>query len=170
MLISSYIEANLSTEFCGGKVMAALKATFPTEEDLVTAFISHLSAGSSPWSSRNYLREFDYISGRTDVLSLSPSNEIVAFEAKLSNWRKALHQAWRNTSFANRVYVVLPRECVGPALGHRDEFDTLGVGLCVVDAKGIDVLINGAQADPVIPWLHRKARRMLIDHDGFGCH
>lgn len=150
--------------------MGAPKPLFPTEEDLVSTFITHLTADSSPWNSRNYLREFDYISGRTDVLFLSPCDEIVAFEAKLSNWRKALHQAWRNTSFANRVYVVLPRERVGPALGHRDEFDNLGVGLCVVDAKGIGVLIDGAKADPVIPWLHHKARRMLIDHDGFGCH
>lgn len=150
--------------------MGASKSAFPTEEDLVEAFVSHLSAGSSPWVPCGYLREFDYVSGRTDVLSLGPSDEIVAFEAKLSNWRKALHQAWRNTSFANRVYVVLPREGIGPALRHRDEFNMLGVGLCAVDATGIAVLIDGARADPVIPWLHHKARQMLISHDSFGSH
>lgn len=148
--------------------VAASRSAFPTEHDLVTAFVRHLSTGFSPWTPSGYVREFDYVSGRTDVLSLGASDEIVAFEAKLSNWRKALHQAWRNTSFANRVYVVMPRESVGAALQHRDEFDTLGVGLCAVDAAGIDVLIDGAKAEPVIPWLNHKARQMLVGHGSSG--
>lgn len=135
---------------------------FQTEDSLVEAFISHLDSCSSPWKSRAVVREFDYVSGRTDVLSLSMGDEIIAFEAKLSNWRKAVHQAWRNTSFANQVYVVLPRNLANAAMKNRAEFDERGVGLCVVDEDGVEVIISGSVHQPVMPWLNRKAMHELV--------
>ena len=115
---------------------------FQTEGNLVDAFIFHLGSCSSPWATRAVVREFDYVSGRTDILSLSIGNEIIAFEAKLSNWRKAIHQAWRNTSFANQVYVVLPRKHSTAAIKNSAEFYDRGVGLCVVDEGGVEVVIH----------------------------
>lgn len=136
---------------------------FQTEDNLVDAFISHLGSCSSPWETRAIVREFDYVSGRTDILSLSIGNEIIAFEAKLSNWRKAIHQAWRNTSFANQVYVVLPRKHATAAIKNRVEFDERGVGLCVVDEGGVEVLIRSSLNQPVMPWLNRKAMHALVN-------
>lgn len=141
--------------------MAQCKTLFAQEEGLVASFFAYLTGGKTPWSSCGVAREFDYSSGRTDVLSLSETNEILAFEAKLSNWRKALHQAWRNTSFANRAYVVLPRNRSASALSHRREFEALGVGLCLVDHDGVEVAIESEHKEPVILWLHNKARGML---------
>lgn len=141
---------------------------FLTEENLVDAFISHLGLGSNslPWPTLRVVREFDYVSGRTDVLSLSIENEIIAFEAKLTNWRKAIHQAWRNTSFANQVYVVLPRKQAVAAIKNKAEFNERGVGLCVVDEDGIEVIIRGTSNQPIIPWLNSKAMLALV---GNGC-
>lgn len=139
---------------------------FQTEDNLVDAFISHLGSDSFPWASRAVVREFDYVSGRTDILSLSVGNEIIAFEAKLSNWRKAIHQAWRNTSFADQVYVVLPRKHAAVAIKNRAEFNERGVGLCVVDENGVEVVIHGSPNQPVMPWLNRKAMDTLV---GNGC-
>lgn len=135
---------------------------FSTENNLVDAFISYLGTDSSPWATRAVVREFDYVSGRTDILSLSLGNEIIAFEAKLSNWRKAIHQAWRNTSFANQVYVVLPRQHSTAAIKNRGEFDERGVGLCVVDEDGVQVVIQGSPNQPLMPWLNRKAMHALV--------
>lgn len=135
---------------------------FPTEDNLVDAFISHLESTSSPWTPRAVIREFDYTSGRTDVLSLSDENEIIAFEAKLSNWRKAMHQAWRNTSFANQVYVVLPRTHAAAAIKNKAEFSERGVGLCVVDERGVEVIIEGPTSQPIMQWLNRKAMQSLV--------
>jgi hypothetical protein len=137
---------------------------FQTENNLVDAFISHLGSDSSPWVTRAFVREFDYISGRTDILSLSMGNEIIAFEAKLSNWRKAMHQAWRNTSFANQVYVVLPRKHATAAIKNRAEFDERGVGLCVVDEMGVEVVVPCSTHQPVMPWLNRKAMHALVEN------
>ena len=144
--------------------MALHKPAFTEEDTLVRAFLTQMQTASSQWNPRSVLREFDYISGRTDVLSLSVGGEVVAFEAKLTDWRKAIHQAWRNTSFANRVYVVLPRDRGVAALRHRQEFERKGVGLCLVDCGGHEVVIEGAAFEPVIPWLHNKAKRTLIAH------
>ena len=138
---------------------------FPTEGNLVDAFIFHLGAGSFPWATRAVVREFDYVSGRTDILSLTQGNEIIAFEAKLSNWRKAIHQAWRNTSFANQVYVVLPRKLAMTAIKNRAEFDERGVGLCVVDEDGVEVVIDCSHSQPVMPWLNRKAMHALVGNE-----
>lgn len=139
---------------------------FSTEDNLVDAFITHLGSASLPWATRAVVREFDYVSGRTDILSLGKGNEIIAFEAKLSNWRKAIHQAWRNTSFANQVYVVLPRKYATAAIKNRAEFDERGVGLCVVDESGVEVVIQGLPNQPVMAWLNRKAMHALV---GNGC-
>jgi len=128
----------------------------------VDAFITHLGSDSFPWPTYSIIREFDYVSGRTDILSLTIENEIIAFEAKLSNWRKAIHQAWRNTSFANQVYVVLPRKHATAAIKNRAEFDERGVGLCVVDEGGVEVLIRSTINQPVMPWLNNKAMNALV--------
>lgn len=147
--------------------MAVRKTAFTNEGDLITALLARLEGDISPWMTRSCLREFDYVSGRTDVLSLSWNDEVIAFEAKLSNWHKALHQAWRNTSFANRAYVVLPRDRAAAALRHRQEFEERGAGLCLVDSVSLEVVVESVAADPVIPWLHNKARKTLIAH-GYG--
>src|SRR6266566_1179358 len=115
--------------FLGATDMVLRTTLFTEEESLVTSFFGHLAGGNTPWAARGIAREFDYDSGCTDVLSLSETDDLIAFEAKLSNWRKALHQAWRNTSFVNRAYVVLPRNRATSALSHHHEFRELGVGL-----------------------------------------
>jgi len=139
---------------------------FSTEKNLVDTFVSHLELTTAPWIPLAVIREFDYVSGRTDILSLSNENEIIAFEAKLSNWRKAIHQAWRNTSFANQVYVVLPRNFASAAIKNKAEFKELGVGLCVVDEDGVEVIFQSTFHQPIMPWLNRKAMHALV---GNGC-
>jgi len=69
---------------------------------------------------------------------------IVAYEAKLTNWRRALQQAYRYRYYADQVFVVLPQERHAPALMNRKCFQQFGIGLCAYDAsdKSIAVLCN----------------------------
>lgn len=138
---------------------AALR--YDQEVALVDQLAALVSGGAIEWLRQILVREFDYSSGRTDLLALSIADHVVAFEAKLTNWRKAMDQAWRNTSFANEVYVVLPRDCSRPALLHRHQFEDAGVGLCVMDEYGVELVWNSRDHMPVIPWLHQKARASL---------
>ena len=54
---------------------------------------------------------------------------LMAFEAKLKDWRKALMQAFRYRYYANAAIVVLPFASAAPALENRHLFERFGVGL-----------------------------------------
>jgi hypothetical protein len=130
---------------------------FSHEAQLVEEFTRLFCETNSPFDSSGFLCEFDYRSGRTDVISKTPENEIFAFEAKLTNWRVALHQAYRNSHFAHFCYVVLPRKAADRALENAGEFRRRGVGLCVVWQGGISVEIDAAENSPLLPWLTEEA-------------
>lgn len=59
-----------------------------------------------------------------------------AFEMKLSNWKRALIQAYRYLSFANYSFVVIDRSSQKPALDHINEFTLSNIGLISVDKSG----------------------------------
>lgn len=59
-----------------------------------------------------------------------------AFEMKLSNWKRALIQAYRYLSFANYSFVVIDRSSQKPALEHINEFALSNIGLISVDKSG----------------------------------
>ena len=139
----------------------AKRGQFRKESGLVRALVRSLKQPDSPVVTLRHAREFDYVSGRTDVLGLLDDDSLVAFEAKLRDWRRALHQAWRNSSFANRAYVALPVGYEWVAEKHRDDFEQLGVGLCFVSGNGIDLAIASRYSEPLMPWLHQRARDAL---------
>lgn len=133
-------------------------STFGLERNLVAQFARCLRRGDSPWGRVRIAFEFDYTGGWTDVLALCPAGQLVAFEAKLSRWRDALHQAYRTKCFANRSYVVLPDAPARVALRHRSEFSRRRVGLCSVSPeRGIEVLLESEASAPLQPWVATRA-------------
>jgi hypothetical protein len=72
--------------------------TFPSEKKLVDRFVSLLETDQTPWGKVACSREFDYSRGRADIVAVISPNMLVAVEAKLGNWKEALHQAYRNTA------------------------------------------------------------------------
>jgi hypothetical protein len=101
--------------------------------------------------------EFYYTAGRVDLVAQSKQGDIFAFEAKLTKWRLALDQAYRNSSFAHYSYVVLPADSANAALRYTAEFELRGVGLCVVSDELLDVKIAAPRRDPLMPWLTAAA-------------
>lgn len=61
--------------------------------------------------------------------------KLVAFEAKLKDWKKGLQQAFRYRYFADKSVVVLPAEAIRPALVNLAQFRELEVGLWDFDKK-----------------------------------
>jgi hypothetical protein len=133
------------------------RAMYPRESDLVRRFVGALQSEALPWGPVEIACEWDYRTGITDVLARSPAGELLAFEAKLSDWRRALHQAYRNTVFATRAYVVLPASVAERAAKSCELFLRYQVGLCSVDETSVRVLIEAPQNEVLVPWLHRKA-------------
>ena len=80
-----------------------------------------------------------------------PFERIIAVEAKLSEWRRVLVQAYRNLQFADESWVVLDHSCVKPALAQLERFRSTGVGLASVDrvSQGVFVHLSAAAVGPV---------------------
>jgi hypothetical protein len=131
---------------------------FLYERDLVNAFVEFISQNDEVFGIESFALEFDYRRGRTDVVALSEEGHVIAFEAKLRDWREALHQAYRNTCFAAESYILMPPEAAHRAAAHVNDFVDRGIGICTI-AKGAIRIIQPAPRRPDVlePWLERRA-------------
>lgn len=137
-------------------------AMFESEETLTQVFDIALSKKHSPFTPRYVAREFDYREGRTDVIAFDRNGNLLAFEMKLDKWKQALHQAYRNSSFAHYSYVVVPLQTALRAAMQEHEFLRRGVGLCSVDGTRIRIEIHAIRVEPLRPWLTESAIEYMV--------
>jgi hypothetical protein len=130
---------------------------YQTEESLVEEFCALLETDASPWGSLSLAREFSYHNGRTDVVGVDVNGHVIAFEMKLARWTDAMQQAYRNTSFANCSYVVLPKSIADRAEVKLQEFIRRSVGICCIKNGGIVVTLPAVHQTPIQPWVSRAA-------------
>lgn len=130
---------------------------FLTESCMVESFVGALQAGRTAFGSVQVTTEWDHRSGFVDVLARDGAQELVAFEAKLTDWRRAFLQAYRNAAYANRAYVLLPEKTVHRALRDREEFEFRGIGLCAFNGREVKIVIEAAGQDPLLQWLRARA-------------
>lgn len=130
---------------------------FSTEANLVDSFVKTLQSGRSQYNSIQIATEWNHKSGMVDVLVRDTSRSLIAFEAKLSDWKRAFLQAYRNTAYANRTYVLLPMKTVHRALLAREEFEFRGIGLCAFDGKKIHTYIEAVEQDAILAWVRARA-------------
>lgn len=130
---------------------------FCSESELVAQFVP-IAQNSKEFRFNKTTLEWSHSSGSVDVLGFCEnSGELFAIEAKLTNWRKALLQAYRNTSYAHRAYVLLPKEYAHRAEKRKEEFSELGIGLCSFDGKTIKIIFRAKKQKPILRWLREKA-------------
>lgn len=137
-----------------------IKMTFMNEQALVDSFLSRLGTVSAPWQAEQVATEFYYQRGRTDVV-FTVNQSVIAVEAKLQDWRTAMHQAFRNRCFAHRSYVLLPKDIALRAHRYAGEFDRRRVGICYLEETEIVVLHSAAESDPIEPWLSQRAKQHI---------
>jgi DNA-binding transcriptional ArsR family regulator len=77
-----------------------------------------------------------------------PKVEIVAFEFKLSDWKRAFYQATRYRTFAHRVYVVMPSYHVGRTTPLHDSFRTQNIGLISYDESEAIKILPSLKRNP----------------------
>ncbi len=130
---------------------------FLSEREMVETVMTLLSSGASPWEPSGLKKEFEYGNGRTDVIALLGTGTVLALEAKLTRWRVALQQAYRNTCFAHRSMVILPWHAAERACAHRHEFERRNVGLCAVKSDALVMLIEPTGVKPLLPHLTSRA-------------
>lgn len=65
-----------------------------------------------------------------------PFKKSIAFEAKLSNWKRALTQAYRYKWFADYAYVVMDEANANQAIRNLSQFENYNVGLLTISVDG----------------------------------
>lgn len=133
------------------------ETTYQYEKELVDHFLAVIESDQAPWGPLVLLPEFFYHRGRVDVVGVSPGGKVFAFEAKLTRWRDALQQAYRNTCFAHQSYVLLPESTASLAQQYSVEFDRRGVGLCSLVNNNLIVVHDSPLHEPLQPWLSNEA-------------
>lgn len=91
--------------------------------------------------------------------------EIVTIEAKISNWRRAIHQAARNRVFAHRSYLALP-ERVASRVRKQDQVQRLGLGVISVDDNGDVVVLRRPRRRNPLVWLYYYKLALVIAQAG----
>ena len=161
-----------NTYLARGEHMAKTGATkrvrplYSSESHLVEEFCNALESPDCPWGKVHHAKEFDYLRGRTDVVALDSSDNVIAFELKLMDWPKALEQAYRNTCFAHASYVVLPQPIVNRAEHHRVDFERRKVGMCYIENGEILIAVPSTTQRPIQPWLSRLAAARAREGQG----
>jgi len=86
-------------------------------------------------------------------------DSLLAFETKLSDWKRALQQAYRYRYYADLAVVLLPIQRASRALASIDVFQRLGVALWTFD-RSLGVIrkhVLPSQSRPLNPEKRRKA-------------
>jgi hypothetical protein len=83
----------------------------------------------------------------------------IAIEAKLKDWKRALHQAYRYKWFACRSYVLLDKKNLCSAEKNIDQFKDMGVGLLCADYNGFICVIYEPDTDKPVD----KKMAMLLN-------
>jgi hypothetical protein len=98
--------------------------------------------------------------------------EVVAIEAKVVDWRKAIAQAARNQLFAHRSFVALPTHVAERAAADSD-LCKLGIGVLGVEADGTVSIVREALARRPKVWTYyyQLAHHVAQDtHASRQCH
>lgn len=141
---------------------SSLVREYAYEAELVSEAVGTLQSRSfRHWGKLLLAKEFHYRSGRTDIVALSSRRRVLAFEAKLNDWRTALHQAHRNRCFAHESYVLLPERVALRVLQHEFEFTRRHVGLCYISEHRFVRAIQPAVHTPWQEWLLESAIRAI---------
>lgn len=102
---------------------------------------------------KKFIPECEGLFGVPDYLVVEKEKDqlknVVAYELKLKNWKRALIQAFKYKSFANQAVVVIDNHYVGRAIKNIDEFKRVKVGLASFDLeKNIKVHYMPEQDSP----------------------
>jgi hypothetical protein len=80
---------------------------------------------------------------------LQITEKIVAIEAKLRDWRRALYQASRYLDYSSESWVVLDAASITPALPYVDDFERRGIGLMGLSrAEQVEVFCRASARTP----------------------
>ena len=140
MNVTKPAQASLYRQPTCSKILSALKPQAARTESLLVCSIGVSTNTLRYWLNKLVEAELIYERGnRKYVLSPQfyiPKAEILSYEFKLSNWKRALFQATRYRIFSHQVFVVMPPESLAPAIKNLEVFKRFNIGIMSHDASG----------------------------------
>ena len=104
--------------------------------------------------------EVDGYFGIPDLVIVRKTNKkhvSYAYEAKLSNWNRALYQAFRYKAFVNKSFVIMDHDRIKPALANLNKFSDAKVGLLSIENSGnVHIHYNPRNESPYSPYMGAK--------------
>lgn len=135
-LSSRKIRKSVDLNWLTPLVYLDLNATINIEQFMSTFHISQKTARQKlkEYSDANFVKpisktEFKIIKKYEPLI-----DNVISFEAKLRNWKKALTQAYRYKRFSNYSFVLLDEKYINPALKNISLFKKYNIGL--ISMKG----------------------------------
>ncbi len=157
----AHLQAPPAVRPADARLLAALGAVAWDPEALCAAVpLTRAAAKRSLVALENggrVVRDADGIRRRTR----DPYMELVAVEAKLEDWGRALCQARRYLAFAEYSYVALPADRV-----HRVQElqrDVAGVGLIAVSPTSAEIIVRAPRSAEIQSWRRTFVAEMLAD-------
>ena len=95
----------------------------------------------------------------------SPVVELLAVEAKLVCWKRALHQAFRYRQYAHRSVVLVPPKVAEKAVVYTTVFNHLGIALWSFEKSSRT--IRKPILPPLLPAMNSKRLRQALSRLGF---
>lgn len=89
--------------------------------------------------------------------------DTIAIEAKLTDWKRALNQAYRYKWFSHKSFVCMPESNVKPAQNNIDLFINLGVGLVSVNKEnGLNIIFDPEASNPLCSKMEKLLNEYLL--------
>jgi hypothetical protein len=83
------------------------------------------------------------------------TNETIAVELKLTQWKKAYKQAKIYQMVADYVFVGMPEEYIHRAIDNKELFEEIGIGLLSINGKA-KIALNAKKSEIVIQNIKRE--------------
>lgn len=80
-------------------------------------------------------------------ISQSTSDNIIAIEAKVRDWKSGIRQAMRYKEYADYSYLAIYENNISSCLANIEIFQKLGIGLIGVSDKGIKIHLNASLSE-----------------------
>ena len=150
------------------RLLAALKYRAPRNRHYLQGF-----TGLSSRSLAEHIRQLNKVGlievNRNSAVSLScplpwSMVDIIAYEGKLSNWGRALHQAIGYRSFSTAVRVVMPASAARHAMKRSTAFYSNGIGLIAIEDDGnAQIKIRSKKRRPTSRRFYLMAVGVVLD-------
>ncbi len=112
---------------------------FETEKEMVNTIKKSKCLHNLNYGQSLVKEELNGFFGIPDIIIVKKNKQkqvSYAYEAKLSNWTKALTQALRYKAFVNKSYVILDHDRISPAISNTDKFCRANIGLISIEKTG----------------------------------